>query len=462
MVTQQLQVSYIINTNILKAFGFKSNQLTSIGSLAPPLEAFPRPYGDLPYPTNTGNILITSVTNDSYYLRINAGGQGIYGSTVGGDVTIGSYIGGSSDDRLGFYRGNNFSVVNSFSANNLYLGSIANGEPSFSNVANISLSVLSAPLSFLTSPSLPAEVDLTGSVTFQGNFTIKKNFIVTSDVNNLLILGANNSLIADNIIANSGVVQLGNQFSNSSSSVFNVSNNLNVQGPSVRRIGGSFIAATTKVLDFGPGPITLVANTVLTTSGIGKTTLGQVTNNQFNLIVNGTAELQKYADDFSLAPYPSLTNPSSYIPTNNFVGAGVGGGLNQGNVTFNDKIQVQDKSLFNLNKPVVINNSVQIGGFSNITGNGISAIGFTRQPDVIVSGGGGSGAVVNALLGISINGFTGTVTGKTVTFNNSSSNTNGIATSLPDSTGNGTRVTLEQPIVPYALNPFTANPNPPR
>jgi len=457
----QFNDNEIINTNILKAFGFKSNQLTSIGSLAPPLEGFPRPYGDLPYPSNTGDVLIASVINDSYYLHINAGGQGIYGPTVGGDVTIGSYIGGSSDDRLGFYRGNNFSVVNSFSANNLYLGSIANGEPSFSNVANIDLSILSAPLSFLSSPSLPAEVDLTGAVTFQGNFTIKKNFIVTSDVNNLLILGSNNSLIADNIITNSGVLQLGNQFSNSSSSVFNVSNNLNVQGPSVRRIGGSFIAATTKVLDFGPGPITLVANTVLTTSGIGKTTLGQVTNNQFNLIVNGTAELQKFADDFSLAPYPSLTNPSSYIPTNNFVGAGVGGSQNNGNVTFNGIVKVQDYSLFTLNKPVVVNNSTQIGGFSNITGNGISAIGFTRQPDVVVSGGGGSGAVVNALLGISINGFTGTVIGNKVTFNNSSKGSQGIATLLPDSTGNGTPVTLEQPIVPYVLNPFTGGPNPP-
>lgn len=160
----------------------------------------------------------------------------------------------------------------------------------------------------------------------------------------------------------------------------------------------------------------MVADTVFTTSGIGKTTLGQVTNNQFNLIVNGTAELQKYADDFLLAPYPSLTTPSSYIPTNNFVGAGVGGTQNKGNVTFNGTVIVQQNNLFKLNAPVVSNNTSTLGGFSSATGNGIAAIGFTRLPEVVVSGGGGSGAVVNAVLGISINGFTGTVNGSKLTF----------------------------------------------
>ena len=99
-----------INANILKTFGFKSNQLTSIGALSPPVEAFPAPYGDLPYPNQIGNISIGSISNDANYLHINAGGLGIYGTTVGGNVTISTYIGGDSDDQLGFYRGNDFSI----------------------------------------------------------------------------------------------------------------------------------------------------------------------------------------------------------------------------------------------------------------------------------------------------------------------------------------------------------------
>jgi hypothetical protein len=383
----QFNENEIINTNILNSFDFKSNQLTTIGALNPPQQAFPQPYGNLP--NQTGNISITTITNDAYYLHLNAGGLGIYGTTVGGNVKIDTYTGGASADQLGFYRGNNFSITNTLVANNFYVGTIANTYSSLSNVANIDLSGLG-----ISSPSLPAEIDLTGSVTVQSNFAIKSNFLVTPDVNNLLIMGSNNQWNANNTISNSGILQLGN----SASSVFKIENNLNVQGPSIRRIGGNFNASTTKILDFGPGPITLIADTVLTTDGIGKTTLGQVTNNQFNLIVNGTAELQRFADDSSLAPYPSLTNPFSYIPTNNFVGAGVGGTQNRGNVTFNGVVQVQDKSLFKLNTPVVSNNTSTLGGFSSATGNGIAAIGFTRLPEVVVSGGGGSGAVVNAVL----------------------------------------------------------------
>jgi len=436
----------IINTNILTSFGFKSNQLTSIGALNPPVQAFPQPYGDLPYPNQTGNISITTITNDAYYLHINAGGLGIYGNTVGGNVKIGTYTGGASADQLGFYRGNNFSITNPLVANNFYVGTIANTYSSLSNVANIDLSG-----SGISSPSLPAEIDLTGSVTIQSNFTIKNNFLVTPDVNNLLIMGSNNQWVANNTISNSGVLQLGN----SASSVFNVSNNLNVQGPSIRRIGGNFIASATKVLDFGPGPITLIGDTVLTTDGIGKTTLGQVTNNQFNLIVNGTAELQKYADDFSLAPYPSLTTPSSYIPTNNFVGAGVGGAQNNGNVTFNGIVKVQQNNLFNLNAPVISNNTSTLGGFSSATGNGIAAIGFTRLPEVVVSGGGGSGAVVIADLGFSINGFTGTVIGNKVTFKSGSVPAGAFAnaSALP--------VTIQQPVIQYLQNPNVQQPTAP-
>ena len=445
-VGPQFNANEIINANILKAFGFSSNQLTSIGALSPPVEAFPSPYGNLPYPIQTGNISITTITNDAYYLHLNAGGLGIYGSTVGGNVAIGTYVGGASDDQLGFYRGSNFSISNTMVANNLYVGTIANAAASLSNVANYALSGIAtgtAPLSFLNSPSLPAQIDLTGSVTIQSNFTIKKNFIVTPDVNNLLILGGNNSLIADNFISNSGVLQLGN----SSSSVFNISNNLNVQGPSIKRIGGSLSAVSSKVLDFGPGPISLVADTVLTTSGIGKTSLGQITNNQFNLIINGVSELQRFADNSSLSPYPSLTNPISYIPTNNFVGAGVGGSQNKGNVTFNGVVQVQDDSLFKLNTPQLVTS-----GFSSATGNGIAAIGYTRLPDVVVSGGGGSGAVVNAVLGIPIAGFTGTVIGNTVTF---------VPNSVPTLLAPGSyNITLQQAIVPFSPNPLAPLPNP--
>ena len=437
-----------INANILKTFGFKSNQLTSIGALSPPVEAFPAPYGDLPYPNQIGNISIGSISNDANYLHINAGGLGIYGTTVGGNVTIGTYIGGASDDQLGFYRGNDFSISNTLVANNLYVGTIANAAASLSNVANSALSGIeidTAPFSFLSSPSLPAQIDLTGSVTIQSNFTINKNFIVTPDVNNVLILGGNNSLIADNVISNSGVLQLGN----SSSSVFNIFNNLNVQGPSIRRIGGNFNADPNKIIDFGSGPITLVGDTVLSTSGIGKTTLGQVANNQFNLIVNGVSELQRFADDSSLAPYPSLTNPISYIPTNNFIGAGVGGSQNKGNVTFNGVVKVQDNSLFKFN----IDKILVTSGFSAATGNGIAAIGFTRSPEVIVSGGGGRGAVVNAVLGIPIAGFTGTVIGNTVNFEPFA-----VPTLFVDGIYN---VSLGQAIVPFNPNPLAVPPSPP-
>jgi len=432
----------VINSNILKSFGFDSNQLTSIGALSPPVQAFPAPYGELPYPDQTGDIVITSISNTAYYLHLNAGGLGIYGTTVGGNVEITTYTGGISDDQLGFYRGNNFSILNTLVANNLYIGTIANAEPIFTNGANYALSGF-LPNPAIASPSLAGGIDLFGSVTIQSNFTIKNNFIVTPDVNNLLIMGGNNSWIANNTISNSGVLQLGN----SSSAVFKISNNLNVEGPSIRRIGGNFNADSTKILDFGPGPITLVADTVLTTSGIGKTTLGQITNNQFNLTVNGTAELQRFVDDFSIAPYPSLTNPISYIPTNNFVGSGVGGSQNNGNVTFNGIVKVQDKSLFKLNKPNLVNS-----GFSSLTGNGIAAIGYTRLPEVVVSGGGGRGAIVNAVLGVPIAGFTGSVLGNTVTFQ---------AQSIPTTRAVGQySMFLGQPIDPYSPNPLAILPNP--
>ncbi|MEI7852466.1 MAG: hypothetical protein WCJ06_02045 [Planctomycetota bacterium] len=431
----------VINSNILNSFGFKSNQLTSIGALSPPVQAFPAPYGDLPYPDQTGDIVINSISNSAYYLHLNTGGLGVYGTTVGGNVQINTYTGGISDDQLGFYRGNNFTILNTLVANNLYIGTIANAEPVFTNGANYALSGF-FPNPAIASPSLAGGIDLFGSVTIQSNFTISNNFIVTPDVNNLLIMGGNNSLIANNTISNSGVLQLGN----SSSSIFTLSNNLNVEGPSVRRIGGKFNADPTKFLDFGPGPITLVADTVLTTSGIGKTILGQITNNQFNLTVNGTAELQRFADDFSLAPYPSLTNPASYIPTNNFVGAGFGGTQNKGNVTFNDGIQVQDNRFFKLNAPILVNS-----GFSSATGNGIAAIGYTRLPEVVVSGG-GRGAIVNAVLGVPIAGFTGTVSGNTVIFQ---------PQSIPTTRAVGSySMFLGQPIDPYSPNPLAIPPNP--
>ena len=102
----------VINSNILNSFKFKSNQLTSIGALSPPVQAFPVPYGRLPYPDQTGDIVITSISNTAYYLHLNAGGLGIYGTTVGGNVKINTYTGGISDDQLGFYRGNDFTILN--------------------------------------------------------------------------------------------------------------------------------------------------------------------------------------------------------------------------------------------------------------------------------------------------------------------------------------------------------------
>lgn len=87
--------------------------------MTPPVQAFPQPYGNLP--NQTGNISITTITNDAYYLHLNAGGLGIYGTTVGGNVKIDTYTGGASADQLGFYRGNNFSITNTLVANNFML-----------------------------------------------------------------------------------------------------------------------------------------------------------------------------------------------------------------------------------------------------------------------------------------------------------------------------------------------------
>ena len=185
----------------------------------------------------------------------------------------------------------------------------------------------------------------------------------------------------------------------SSTSVFNISNNLNVQGPSIRRIGGNF-NTTSKVLDFGPGPISLVADTTITTSGTGFTTLGQINNNQFNLTVNGVAELQKFANDFALAPYPTLTNPASYIPVNNIVGSGTG----PGNVTFNGMVKVQGDKISQLGTNTVINS-----GFDDTNGNGSASVGYILAPKLVVSGGGGRGAGAVASLGLPIQGFNGIV-----------------------------------------------------
>ena len=363
-----------INAQVLNLFGYKSLQLNNIGFLQTPFEGYPQPLGDLP--AVTGNISFKTVSNSESYLHINAGGLGIFGATIGGNVSIDNYAGGITDDKLGLYRGNNYTFINKLNANNLYFGVSANGDGSSTLVSY--------------------GVELFGGITIQNDFKVSNTFTVTPDVNNLLLLGSSNFISADSNIANSGIIQLGNSPTDKFSSTVNI----NVRGPAVRQLGGIFSAVNSKFLDFGPGPISLVADTTITTSGTGFTTLGQVNNNQFSLTVNGVAELQKFANDFGLAPYPSLTNPASYIPVNNIVGSGTG----TGNVTFNGIVKVQGDKISQLGTNTVINS-----GFDDTNGNGSASIGYVLAPKLVISGGGGRGASAVATLGLPIQGFNGTI-----------------------------------------------------
>ena len=363
-----------INAQVLNLFGYKSLQLNRLGFLQIPFEGYPQPLGDLP--AVTGNISFKSVSNSESYLHINAGGLGIFGTTIGGNVSIDNYAGGITDDKLGFYRGNDFTFVNNLTANNLFFGVSANGDG--------------------PSTLVSYGVELFGGITIQNDFKVSNTFTVTPDVNNLLLLGSSNIISADSNIANSGIIQIGN----SSTDNFSSTVNINVRGPAVRKLGGNFSANNSKFLDFGPGPISLVADTTITTSGTGFTTLGQINNNQFNLTVNGVAELQKFANDFALAPYPTLTNPASYIPVNNIVGSGTG----SGNVTFNGIVKVQGDKISQLGTNTVINS-----GFDDTNGNGSASVGYILAPKLVVSGGGGRGASAVASLGLPIQGFNGIV-----------------------------------------------------
>ena len=363
-----------INAQVLNLFGYKSLQLNRLGFLQIPFEGYPQPLGDLP--AVTGNISFKSVSNSESYLHINAGGLGIFGTTIGGNVSIDNYAGGITDDKLGFYRGNDFTFVNNLTANNLFFGVSANGDG--------------------PSTLVSYGVELFGGITIQNDFKVSNTFTVTPDVNNLLLLGSSNIISADSNIANSGIIQIGN----SSTDNFSSTVNINVRGPAIRQLGGTFVAVNSKFLDFGPGPISLVADTTITTSGTGFTTLGQINNNQFNLTVNGVAELQKFANDFALAPYPTLTNPASYIPVNNIVGSGTG----PGNVTFNGMVKVQGDKISQLGTNTVINS-----GFDDTNGNGSASVGYILAPKLVVSGGGGRGASAVASLGLPIQGFNGII-----------------------------------------------------
>ena len=373
-ITGSFRANEQINAQVLNLFGYKSLQLNNTGFLQIPFEGYPRPLGDLP--AVTGHISFTTVSNSESYLRINAGGLGIFGATIGGNVSIDNYAGGITDDKLGFYRGNNYTFINKLIANNLYFGVSANGDGSSTLVSY--------------------GVELFGGITIQNDFKVSNTFTVTPDVNNLLLLGSSNIISADSNIANSGIIQLGNQ----STDNFSTTVSINVRGPAVRQLAGNFSAGNSKFLDFGPGPISLVADTIITTSGTGFTTLGQVNNNQFNLTVNGVAELQKFANDFALAPYPTLTNPASYIPVNNIVGSGTG----PGNVTFNGIVKVQGDKISQLGTNTVINS-----GFDDTNGNGRASIGYVLAPQLVISGGGGRGASAVATLGLPIQGFNGIV-----------------------------------------------------
>lgn len=326
------QLSNSVEANILSLFGYNTSGIFDT------------------FPTSTGNIFLGPVNNVGNLFELNAGGPGQNGDFVTGNITLDSYQ-GSIGETLAIYRGANVSFLGDVNGNTINIGTLANGF--YSDVT-----------------------ELTGLVSIQGNLTIANSFQVSKDVNNLAILGNLNTITADNSLTNSGYIQLGN----SSTDVFNVASNFNIRGPGERRIGGIFNITNGKSFDLGPGPTTLVADSIANTTGIGVTTFGAITNNPFDLTINGTAQIQRYANDSDTSPYPDATTPSSYIPINNVVGAGTGGG----NIIFNGEVVIQE-----VKKTILTSINVTNGG-----------TGYTRAPAVIIQGGGGAGATASAFLGI--------------------------------------------------------------
>ena len=380
--------------NILVTDSFLSPQL-SFANQANILGLFGYPYANqLPqpvYPSIPGGITLGSVTNVSSTLKLNSGGPGQYGSIIAGNMNIDSYS-GNTGDTLRIYRAGDVSFTGNVFGSNIYIGTLANGF--YSDVTEV-----------------------TGLVSIQGDFTASSNFQISKDVNNVALLGNQNVISAENIFANNGYLQLGN----SSTDSFNVSTNFNVRGPAERRIGGFFNITNGKSFDLGPSPTSLVADTQANTIGIGFTSFGAVTNNAFDLVINGTAQIQRYSNDSDLSPFPDPTSPSSYIPINNILGAGTGGG----NVFLNGEIVIQEVKKTALTA-------------INITNAGNN---YTAAPVVTIQGGGGSGATASATLGITnilnVFGGTGYAVGDVVTLRSFFSTSANNATATVTAVGTG-------------------------
>ena len=325
-------------SNILNIFGYPNSSGFSLFA------------GNEVLPFTTGSIALSAVVNNGNIFSLNAGGPGASSAIVTGNIAMASYV-GSFNESLHIYRAGDVTVFGNLSGFDMFFGTIANGFTS-------------------------SLIELTGTVSIQGNFTVTNNFQVSNDVNNFAITGDVNTISAQNNINNIGFLQLGN----SSSDILTSSSNLNVRGPAERRVAGLFNLTGARTLDFGPGITSLVANTVVNTNSQVGTTIGQINNNAFSLTINGRTQIQRYANDSQLSPYPSSTNPSSIIPINNVIGAGTGGG----SVFFNGEVSVQ----------TVVQSAISA---ILITDGGT---GYRSPPTVVITGGGGSGATAASLLGI--------------------------------------------------------------
>jgi hypothetical protein len=382
-------------SNILNIFGYPNSNVRTVSQ-------------DLPL--STGSIFLSSVVNNGFTFSLNAGGPGASSSLVTGNISMASYA-GNFNETLRIYRANDVTVFGSISGFDMFLGTIANG----------------------SSSSL---IELTGTVFIQGNLTVTNNFQVSNDVNNISITGDVNNISAQNNINNIGFLQLGNQ----STDVFTISTNFNVRGPAERRVGATFNVNSGRILDFGPGITSLVANTVVTTNSQIGTTIGQINNNAFSLTINGKTQIQRYANDSQLSPYPASTNPSSIIPVNNVLGAGTGGG----NVFLNGEVSIQN----------IIQSSISA---ILITDGGTS---YSTPPTVVIQGGGGSGATGTSLLGLSaitgiFNPGTGYVVNDAINLNDFNGNSSAAAVVLAvNGTGGITALNLTSAGSGYTFTNF--------
>jgi len=343
-----------INTyfsSVPSTFFFTSNEDVNIANLV----GYPTSTFQLPqpkYPLTTGNIGLGQIFNNNNVVSINAGGPSVFGGNIGANINIISYQ-GSNFETFSVLAANDVNFYGNVEGETFYFGNIAAGNSS-------------------------SNLELLGTVSIQGNFNVSKEVQVTADVNNFAVLGNLNTFKGVNYFGNSGFVQLGN----SKTDQFNSSAGLNLRGAGERRIGGIFSITNSTNFDLGPGPTTLIADTEATTEGIGYTSLGALTNNKFDLTINGRTQIQRYANDSTLAPYQQPTAPPSYIPVNNILGAGTGGG----DVFLNGEVVVQSLT------QAIFSGIELLSGGSNY-----------QNPIVSIIGGGGAGARATVTMGLSNN-----------------------------------------------------------